>query len=82
MNLQAKLTLCYVLLAVLMVTIISAVDLGNDMQAQFEATLNGAECCQQLGGGHVGSQALNRSSPVTVARSAARPGAGRISCKT
>ena len=43
MNLQAKLTLGYVLLAVVIVGIISGVDLGNNMQQQFEATLERAE---------------------------------------
>lgn len=43
MNLQAKLTLGNVVLAVLMVTIISAMDFGNNVQQQFEATLGRAE---------------------------------------
>jgi signal transduction histidine kinase len=43
MNLQAKLTLWYVLLAVVIVSAISAVYLATDMQQQFEATLNRAD---------------------------------------
>jgi signal transduction histidine kinase len=43
MNLQAKLTLGYVLLAVFMVGIISAVDLGNNVQQLFESTLERAD---------------------------------------
>jgi len=43
MNLQAKLTLGYVLLAVLMVSVISGVDLANNVQQQFEATLKLAD---------------------------------------
>lgn len=43
MNLQAKLTLLYVLLAVIMVGTISAVDILNNMQQQFESTLAQAE---------------------------------------
>ena len=42
MNLQAKLTLGFVLLATLMVGLISGVNLDNEMQGQFEATLNRA----------------------------------------
>ncbi len=43
MNLQAKLTLGYVLLAVVIVTIISGLDLAMNMQQQFDATLERAE---------------------------------------
>jgi signal transduction histidine kinase len=43
MNLQAKLTLGYVLLAVAIVSIISGIDLATNMQLQFEATLERAE---------------------------------------
>ena len=43
MNLQAKLTLWYVLLAVIMVSAISGVDLATNMQQQFEATLKRAD---------------------------------------
>jgi signal transduction histidine kinase len=43
MNLQAKLTLGYVLLAVAIVTTISGLDLATNMQQQFDATLERAE---------------------------------------
>src|SRR5436190_24308999 len=43
MTLQAKLTLGSVLLATLIVTLVSAVDLGNLMQFQFNTTLERAE---------------------------------------
>lgn len=43
MNLQAKLTLGYVLLAVAIVGVISGIDLATNMQQQFEATLERAE---------------------------------------
>jgi signal transduction histidine kinase len=43
MNLQAKLTLGNVVLVVLMVTVISAMDLVNNVQQQFDATLERAE---------------------------------------
>ena len=42
MNLQAKLTLGSVVLGVLMVSVISAMDFGNYVQQQFEATLQRA----------------------------------------
>jgi signal transduction histidine kinase len=43
MNLQAKLTLWYVMLAVVIVGSISSVDLVNNMQQQFDSTLSRAE---------------------------------------
>ena len=43
MNLQAKLTLGYVLVVVVIVSIISGVNLATNMQQQFEATLERAE---------------------------------------
>jgi signal transduction histidine kinase len=43
MNLQAKLTLGNVVLGVLMVTLVSAMDLANNVQQQFDATLERAE---------------------------------------
>jgi len=43
MTLQTKLTLGSVLLATLIVTLVSAVDLGNLMQVQFTSTLDRAE---------------------------------------
>jgi len=43
MNLQARLTLYFVLLAVLLVSVISVVDLAHDMQLQFDSTLERAD---------------------------------------
>jgi signal transduction histidine kinase len=43
MNLQAKLTLAFILLVVVIVAINSVIDLGNIMQLQFEATLERAD---------------------------------------
>ena len=43
MNLQARLTLYFVLLAVALVGVISAVDLAHDIQLQFDSTLERAE---------------------------------------
>jgi signal transduction histidine kinase len=43
MNLQAKLTLGYVLLAVMIVSIISGLDLATNMRQQFDATLERAQ---------------------------------------
>ena len=59
MTLQAKLTLGYVLLAVLMVGIISAMTLNLDMQQQFDATLERADMLQIVAVDQVRS-ALNR----------------------
>jgi signal transduction histidine kinase len=43
MNLQAKLTLAFILLVVVIVSTISVIDLGNTMQLQFEGTLERAD---------------------------------------
>ncbi len=48
MNLQAKLTLWNVLLAVVIVVAISSVNLANNMQQQFEATLARADTLKQV----------------------------------
>jgi signal transduction histidine kinase len=48
MNLQARLTLYFVLLAVLLVSVISAVDLAHDIQLQFDATLDRAESLRRF----------------------------------
>src|SRR5947208_405544 len=42
MTLQARLTLSSVLITTVIVTIVSVVDLGNDMERQFEGTLRNA----------------------------------------
>jgi signal transduction histidine kinase len=59
MNLQAKLTLGAVLLETLIVGIISAVDLGNSMQIEFEAARKPADVVRQVAGDYV-MQTLNR----------------------
>src|SRR5690349_18463913 len=43
MTLQARLTLSSVLITTVIVTIVSVVDLGNDMERQFEGTLRSAK---------------------------------------
>ena len=48
MNLQARLTLYFVLLAVMLVSVISAVELAQDMQLQFDSTLDRAESLRTL----------------------------------
>ena len=68
MTLQARLTLYYVLLAVLMAGIISAVNLSNETQAQFEATLERAQMLQSLAVVQL-KQAVNRQ-PTTPLREA------------
>jgi signal transduction histidine kinase len=65
MTLQARLTLYYVLLAVLMVTTISFIDLGNEMQAKFDDTLKRAQGFQRLAVEDV-KQALNSDRKLTV----------------
>ncbi|HEV2445414.1 MAG TPA: hypothetical protein VGS58_05810, partial [Candidatus Sulfopaludibacter sp.] len=66
MTLQARLTLYYVLLAVLMAGVISAVNLRNETQAQFDATLERAKMLQGLAVEQL-IQALNRQ-PTTPLR--------------
>jgi len=63
MTLQAKLTLGSVLLATLIVTLISAVDLGNLMQFQFNATLERAELIKVAATEAV-KDVLNRPHPL------------------
>lgn len=63
MTLQARLTLYYVLLAVVMVGVISAVNLRNETQAQFDATLQRAQMLQRLAVGQL-KQSVNRQ-PTT-----------------
>ena len=65
MNLQAKLTLWYVLLVVVLVSSISAVDLINNMQQQFEATLAQADTVMSAAGKFV-TKTLNsqRNKPI------------------
>jgi len=65
MNLQAKLTLWYVVLAVVIVGSISGVDLVNNMQQQFDSTLSRAETLKLVAGKFV-SKTLNsqRTKPL------------------
>jgi len=65
MNLQAKLTLWYVILAVVIVGTISGVDLANNMQQQFESTLSRAETLKLVAAKFV-SKTLNsqRTKPL------------------
>src|SRR5579863_6254349 len=72
MTLQARLTLYYVLLAVLLVTTVSAINLVNEMQAQFEDTLKLAQRFQQLAVDVV-IQALNSDRKVTVLEALRKP---------
>ncbi len=65
MTLQAKLTLGSVLLASLIVTVVSAVDLANIMQLQFEATLDRALLQKTVATEFV-SEALNRQRTVPL----------------
>ena len=65
MTLQAKLTLGSVLLAALMVGGISAVDLGNAMQLEFDATLERARVLKTVASEYV-RQALNRQRTVPL----------------
>ncbi|HWB95953.1 MAG TPA: hypothetical protein VG672_04605, partial [Bryobacteraceae bacterium] len=48
MKLQARLTLWSVLLMAAVVAIISAVDLGNEIEQQFESTLERAELLNKV----------------------------------
>jgi signal transduction histidine kinase len=70
MTLQARLTLYYVLLAVLLAGIISGVNLINETQAQFDATLERAQMLQDLAVGQL-IQAVNRQ-PTKPLRDALR----------
>ena len=68
MRLQAKLTLGYVLLATLMVGIISAMDLVNNMEEHFESTLDRADTLRRVAAKFV-RDALNsqRAKPLREA---------------
>ena len=73
MNLQAKITLGYVLLATLMLGAVSAVNLANDMEQQFEATLERAETLKTVAADQVKS-ALNRQLNVPLREALRDPG--------
>jgi signal transduction histidine kinase len=73
MNLQAKLTLGYVLLAVLMVGVLSAIDLGNDMQLQFDSTLDRADMLMTVAAEQV-RLTLNREREKSIRDALRDPG--------
>jgi len=72
MSLQAKLTLGSVLLATLIVGLISVVDLGNDMQRQFDNTLERADLLKNVATKLV-LQALDRERTVPLAEALRDP---------
>ncbi|MBZ5621171.1 MAG: PAS domain-containing protein [Acidobacteriia bacterium] len=72
MNLQAKLTLLYVLLAVILVSSISVVDLINNMQQQFEATLAQAKTFEVAAGKFV-TKTLNSQRTTPLPKALADP---------
>src|SRR5215469_1818315 len=65
MTLQAKLTLGSVVLASLMVGLVSAVDLANEMDRQFESTWERANTLKTVASSMV-SQSLNRQRRVPL----------------
>ena len=73
MTLQAKLTLGSVLLATLIVGLISAVDLGNVMQLEFESTLDRAELLKSQATTAV-TEALNRQRTIALSDALHEPG--------
>jgi signal transduction histidine kinase len=73
MNLQAKLTLGYVLLATLMVTVISVLNLTHEIEFQFEATLERAETLETVAADQVKS-ALNRQLKLPLREALRDPG--------
>jgi hypothetical protein len=73
MNLQAKLTLGYVLLATLMVTVISVLDLTHEIDSQFNATLERAETVETVAADQVKS-ALNRQLKLPLREALRDPG--------
>jgi signal transduction histidine kinase len=72
MTLQAKLTLGSVVLASLMVGVVSAVDLANEMQRQFESTLERAQTLKGVVTKMV-SQSLNRQRSVSLREALREP---------
>jgi hypothetical protein len=72
MTLQARLTLYFVLLAVLMVTTIGAINLGNEMQAKFDDTLQRSRSFQRIAVDQV-IQALNSDRQLTVREALRKP---------
>jgi signal transduction histidine kinase len=72
MNLQAKLTLWYVLLVVILVGSISGVDLATNMQQRFEATLVQAQTLKDVAGKLV-TKTLNSQPSLKVSQALASP---------
>jgi signal transduction histidine kinase len=77
MTLQAKLTLGSVGLVSLMVAVVSAVDLGNEMQRQFESTLARANSLKTVVTSMV-SQSLNRQRTVAFREALRDPDLQRL----
>jgi signal transduction histidine kinase len=73
MNLRAKLTLGYVLLAVAMVFAISMAGLGNTIQQQFEANLERAQVLDMVAANYV-KQTLNSRLTVPMREALRDPG--------
>jgi signal transduction histidine kinase len=71
MTLQAKLTLGSVVLASLMVGVVSAVDLANEMQRQFDSTLERADLLKSVASRMI-LQSINRQQPTVSLRQALR----------
>ena len=65
MTLQAKLTLGSVVLASLMVGVVSAVDLAQEMQRQFESTLERADTLKSVASRMI-SQSINRQRTLSL----------------
>jgi len=72
MTLQAKLTLGSVLVATLLVGIIASVDLGNEMQRQFDTTLERADLLRNVATKMV-VQSLNRQRTVPLREAVREP---------
>lgn len=77
MNLQARLTLYFVLLAVLLVGVISAVDLSHDIQLQFDSTLERAESLRTFASDMV-VQTLERQPDVPLREALRDPDLGKL----
>jgi len=82
MNLQARLTLSFVLLAVLLAATISSVDLAGEINQQFAATLERAEKLRTLAADQVGLAQRKAAGDLAVrigglARKLGRPALAR-----
>jgi signal transduction histidine kinase len=72
MTLQAKLTLGSVVLASLMVGVVSAVDLLNEMQRQFDSTLERADTLKSVASRMI-SQSINRQRTLSLREALREP---------